>query len=35
MSGQIVHSRAVVQSSEGHKHGLWTTVVAAAILLFD
>ncbi len=35
MSGQIVHTRAVVQSSEGHKHGLWTTVVAAAILLFD
>lgn len=35
MSGQIVHTRHVVQSAEGDKNGLWTTVVAAAIFLFD
>jgi len=35
MSGQIVHTRAVVQSSEGDKNGKWTTVVAAAVFLFE
>jgi arginine decarboxylase len=35
MSGQIVQSRAVVQTAEGEKTGLWTTVVAAAIFLFE
>ena len=35
MSGQIVHSRAVVQTAEGDKNGKWTTVVAAAIFLFE
>lgn len=35
MSGQIVHTRHVVQTAEGDKNGLWTTVVAAAIFLFD
>lgn len=35
MSGQIVNSRAIVQTAEGDKNGLWTTVVAAAIFLFD
>jgi arginine decarboxylase len=35
MSGQIVHSKHVVQSAEGDKAGLWTTVVAAAVFLFD
>ena len=35
MSGQIVHTRAVVQTAEGDKNGKWTTVVAAAIFLFD
>ncbi|MDZ7344388.1 MAG: arginine decarboxylase, pyruvoyl-dependent [candidate division KSB1 bacterium] len=33
MSGKIVRSFNVTQSAEGDKHGLWTTVVAAAILL--
>ena len=35
MSGQIVQTRAVVQTSEGDKNGKWTTVVAAAIFLFE
>ena len=35
MSGQIVHSRAIVQTAEGDKNGRWTTVVAAAMFLFD
>lgn len=34
MSGQIVNTRATVQTARGDKNGLWTTVVAAAILLF-
>lgn len=35
MSGQIVKTRAVVQTAEGDKNGKWTTVMAAAIFLFD
>lgn len=35
MSGQIVTTRATVQTAEGDKNGLWTTVVAAAVFLFD
>lgn len=35
MSGQIVNTRAVVQTAEGDKKGLWTTVVAAAVMLFE
>lgn len=35
MSGKIVTSRAYVQTAEGDKNGLWTTVVAAAVFLFD
>lgn len=35
MSGKIVNTKAVVQSAEGDKNGLWTTVVAAAVFLFD
>jgi arginine decarboxylase len=35
MSGQIVESRAIVQTAEGDKHGLWTTVVAAAVFIMD
>jgi len=34
MSGQIVESRAIVQTGEGDKNGLWTTVVAAAVFLY-
>jgi arginine decarboxylase len=35
MSGQIVHTKHVVQTAEGDKNGLWTTVVAAAVFLFE
>jgi len=34
MSGKIVRTRACVQTAEGDKDGLWTTVVAAAVFLF-
>jgi arginine decarboxylase len=33
MSGKIVQTRACVQTAEGDKNGLWTTVVAAAVFL--
>ncbi|MBI5471657.1 MAG: arginine decarboxylase, pyruvoyl-dependent [Ignavibacteriae bacterium] len=33
MSGKIVRTYNVTQSAEGHKDGIWTTVVATAILL--
>jgi arginine decarboxylase len=33
MSGKIVRSRACVQTAEGDKSGLWTTVIAAAVFL--
>lgn len=33
MSGQIVTTANVTQSAIGDKHGLWTTAVAAAVLL--
>lgn len=33
MSGQIVRTRAHVQTAEGHKSGLWTTVLSAAVFL--
>jgi len=33
MSGKIVKSFNVTKSAEGEKNGLWTTVIAAAILL--
>ena len=33
MSGKIVRTRATVQTAEGDKTGLWTTVVAAAVFL--
>lgn len=35
MSGEIVTTRSFVQTAEGDKNGLWTTVVAAAVFLFD
>jgi len=35
MSAQIVQTRAVVQTAEGDKNGLWTTVVSAAVFLTD
>ncbi|MEK6609216.1 MAG: arginine decarboxylase, pyruvoyl-dependent [Myxococcota bacterium] len=33
MSGRIVETRHIVQSAEGDKDGLWTTVVSAAVLI--
>jgi arginine decarboxylase len=33
MSGRIVHTRSTTQSARGNKNGLWTTVIAAAVLL--
>lgn len=33
MSGKIVQTRATVQTAEGDRSGLWTTVIAAAVLL--
>jgi arginine decarboxylase len=33
MSGKIVRSRACVQTAEGDKSGLWTTVISAAVFL--
>ena len=34
MSRQIVRTRSVTQSAEGHKNGLWTTVVALGVFVF-
>jgi len=33
ISGKIVKTRNITQSTKGDKNGLWTTVIAAAILL--
>ena len=33
MSGQIVDSRSIVQTAEGHKDGLWTSVLAAVVFV--
>jgi arginine decarboxylase len=33
MSGKIVRSQSVTQSTIGHKKGMWTTVIAAAVLI--
>ena len=33
MSGNIVKTRNIVQTAEGDKNGLWTTVIAAAVFL--
>ena len=33
LSGKIYKSQNFTQSAEGHKEGLWTTVVSAAVLL--
>jgi len=32
-SGHIIETRNICQSSEGDKHGQWTTVIAAAVLI--
>jgi arginine decarboxylase len=33
VGGQIVSSRSITQTAEGDKNGLWTTVVAGAVLI--
>jgi len=33
MSGKIVNTRSITQTARGNKDGLWTTVVALAVLL--
>ena len=34
-SGTITKPTNITQSAEGHKEGLWTTVVAAAVFIFE
>jgi len=34
-SGRQFVSRSIAQSARGHKDGLWTTVVALAVMLLD
>lgn len=33
LSGKIVKTMNITKTAEGHKNGLWTTVIAAAVLL--
>jgi arginine decarboxylase len=33
LSGKIYRTQNFTQSAEGHKDGLWTTVVSAAVLV--
>ena len=33
VQGKIIRTRSITQSARGHKEGMWTTVVAAAILI--
>ncbi len=33
MSGKIIQTRATVQTAQGDKNGLWTTVISAAVML--
>ena len=35
LKGKIVHSRNITQSAEGDKRGLWTTVLASAMLILE
>ncbi len=34
-SGHIFKTRNITQSAEGNKHGLWTTVLAAAVFILE
>ena len=34
-SGKIIKTTNITQSAEGHKDGLWTTTVAAAVFIFE
>ena len=33
LSDKIVHTRNITQTAVGHRQGLWTTVVAAAVMV--
>jgi len=33
MSGRFVRTQSIVQTAQGDKNGLWTTVLAAAVFL--
>ncbi len=35
MSGKVVRTRNVTQTAESNKDGKWTSVIAAAVLIFD
>lgn len=35
VGNRLFVSRSIAQSARGHKNGLWTTVVAAAVMLLD
>jgi arginine decarboxylase len=35
VGNKLLVSRSIAQSARGHKDGLWTTVVAAAVMLLD
>ena len=35
LTGEIVKTRAVVQTAEGDKSGLWTSVIAAAVFILE
>jgi arginine decarboxylase len=35
LSGKIFKTSNITQSTEGHKDGLWTTVIAIAVLILD
>jgi len=35
MSGRFVRTQSIVQTAQGDKNGLWTTVLAAAVFLED
>ena len=32
---RLFESRSIAQSARGHKKGLWTTVLAGAVMLLD
>jgi arginine decarboxylase len=35
MSGKIIKTKNITQSSQGHKEGMWTTVIAAAVFIIE
>ncbi|MEM4268145.1 MAG: arginine decarboxylase, pyruvoyl-dependent [Candidatus Woesearchaeota archaeon] len=35
MSGKIIKTKNITQSAQGHKDGMWTTVVAAAVFIIE